>query len=276
MTILSKIPFSQNESFASYASDGVLMLSLVFFGISHGSLDHRLLSQKPSSRFYLAYVGAIFAFLVLWFLMPVLAFLIFIFLSADHFGESQFLKVLKISQNQKLVRLFAFTWGLSISLIAPLYHWAETLPILEQILSMPLPFLATTVNIGNAAGLIALVSAWILSKYEFKTTSRFPPYVASTALLCAVLYELPLITGFITFFCFWHSWDSITHQRNTLNWNFKKYFKESLPLTAFSVFGLLFFVFCFRQSQNFWAYLFLMLGALTVPHAWVMKRFYKF
>jgi lycopene beta-cyclase len=254
------------------------VIGVVLFGITHGAIDHKLNPELPKLKFYSFYLLGLSSFFALWFFSPWLAVALFIVISSDHFGENEYLRALKISNNQGLVRGLAFVWGLSASLMAPLFHWDEAQKILQTLLRDPNFGQSLPSSQASAMGILlaalSLVSAILLSNFEQKALGRKTPSLGPTIALILTFWCLPLIPGFLTFFCFWHSWQTIQQQKKSLNWSSKKYFLEAAPFSAISSVGLVALVSYFGKLDSLESYLFLLLGALTVSHSLVMKKFY--
>ena len=163
--------------------------------------------------------------------------------------------------------------------MAPLFHWDTARSILTPLLRDSSFGDLISVNqaiLGGAfAAGIAMTSAYVISRYEKKTLGRSLPGVLPTAFLCFTFWAMPLVPGFLTFFCFWHAQDTVFQQRKVLNWSVKKYILKAAPFSAVASFSLMGLLFYFDSLGNIWSYLFLFLGALTVSHSLVMKRFYK-
>ncbi len=255
------------------------VLGLLTLGISHGAVDHLLNPDISKIKFYFHYFIGLFSFFIFWYINPILSLIIFILISGDHFGENQFLRALKISGNQLKVRGLTILWGTSVSLMAPFFHWNEAVPIIKILIRNSEIIDSISVNKANLLGFLAasfsIASAFLISKYERKATGRIIPGFLSTIFLCFTFWIIPLIPGFLTFFCFWHAKDTIIQQRKALNLSAKEYFLRAAPFSAAASLSLLCLVYFFDSLENIWSYLFLLLGTLTVSHSVVMKRFYK-
>jgi Brp/Blh family beta-carotene 15,15'-monooxygenase len=255
------------------------VLGFVAFGIPHGAVDHKLNPGQSNAQFYGMYILGLLSFLILWLISPWLSMLVFIFISSDHFGENQFLRALKISRNQLMVRGLTILWGLSASLMAPLFHWDSAKPILQTLLrnSQFGEFLAPAQagQFGLVLAVLSIGAAKLISVYEERALGRRVPGALSTIALVFTFWALPLIPGFLTFFCFWHSWDTIIQQKKSLRWSSKNYFLAAVPYSAVATVGLVAVVYFFDRLESLQSYMFLLLGALTVSHAFVMKRFYQ-
>jgi lycopene beta-cyclase len=255
------------------------VIGLFTLGISHGAIDHLLNPGLSKLRFYFFYFIGLISFFSLWLISPILSLIVFILISADHFGESQFLRALKLSKNQFKIRSLATIWGASVSLMAPLFHWDSAKSILATLLrDLNIgEFISTNqaTYCGVTLAVIAITSSYVISKYEMRALGRSLPGVLPTVFLCFTFWAMPLVPGFLTFFCFWHAQDTIFQQRKVLNWSAKKYLLEAAPFSAVASFSLIGLLYYFNSLANIWSYLFLFLGALTVSHSLVMKRFYN-
>jgi Brp/Blh family beta-carotene 15,15'-monooxygenase len=266
------------------AGNALCVAGLLFAGIAHGSVDHLLdLEARDSrARFYLRYLAGISVFLGLMFVSPLIGLLTFLLLSADHFGECQFLGALSLSNQNPVLVWNSRIWGLFAVLYSPLLHWRDTSPIIAGILNRPVTELTLPLGFqyGSAFCLFAaaLFSARRMDRYERSVLRRPAVGFASTLFLGATFSLLPLLQGFLCFFCFWHAWDSVQHQRSVKGWSGGDYLRKSLPYTALATLGaggvLLYLNFSGRSQDAIWSAFFVLLGALTLPHARVMKRFY--
>ena len=67
-----------------------LLISLI--GIPHGAIDNVILQSEykmSKFKFYGLYILSIVLYTLMWFILPIYAFLLFLLISAYHFGESQ-------------------------------------------------------------------------------------------------------------------------------------------------------------------------------------------
>jgi len=259
-------------------------LGLVVAGITHGALDHELdpSARKSKTQFYFFYLLGIAAFLSVWFWLPAFAILVFVLYSADHFGECQFIRSLQLSGNLRWAINCARIWGLFAATFATLIHWNEALPILKVLLRDPVFGAGVPTLLPHAAAILlllgALAGAWCLDCYERASRDRPSIHFVGTLLLALSLFILPLIPGFLCFFSFWHSWDSIRQQRKVKRWTAVQYGQKSSLFSALAWFGLA-AVFAIGnltgRMTEFLPILFVALGALTLSHARTMKRFYN-
>ena len=112
------------RSFSEVSLEFQLLFSSFFIlliGIPHGAIDHVLFFKKRSLsqlQFYSIYLGLILIFLVLWIFFPFWSLLLFLLISAFHFGESQFSEI----KTARLIKDLLFpVWG--IALLSTLMHY---------------------------------------------------------------------------------------------------------------------------------------------------------
>ncbi len=252
------------------------LLGLITIGIGHGSIDH-LMSPKSdrNSLFLPRYLIKIFIFLLFCALTPLLALIFFIAQSADHFGEGQWHRAIRFSENQTRVRLLSWIWGLFASVFGVFFHWEESLPILEHLTGKAELFRLISSSQARTVSLIlmslALIAATRLNHYVTRTSGFHHLGVLSTLGLAAGLAALPLLPGFLCFFVFWHSWDSVKFQQSNLGWSHSRYFKSAWPSTVISIIGAM----ALMGFTKSWETLFFLVGALTAAHAPEMSRFYR-
>ena len=94
--------------------------TLILTGVPHGAVDYFLFKQLRQQeggnfsaiRFFGGYLLLIAAYIVVWNFAPTIAFLLFILVSAYHFGQSNWVSV-RFSTNtlEKIVMSFCFILG---------------------------------------------------------------------------------------------------------------------------------------------------------------------
>ena len=122
--------------FIQYPLLGILLLTI---GLPHGATDYLLfrrmnkamLTKKQILRFFVIYVSVVLAFLLLWLIFPLYSFIIFIAISAYHFGQSNWENIIINKWYSTLINSFwgAFAIGGSV-----LWHWEESKPIISQVI----------------------------------------------------------------------------------------------------------------------------------------------
>ena len=83
---------------------------ILLLGIPHGAIDHVLFFKKRKMsqlKFYSYISGISFLFVILWHILPVISLILFLLISAFHFGESQFADIFF---KKSLRFIFYFFW----------------------------------------------------------------------------------------------------------------------------------------------------------------------
>jgi Brp/Blh family beta-carotene 15,15'-monooxygenase len=120
------------DSFFSNQIQIILGFTLIFsFGILHGSNDLLLIENKKTKKntfiFFkklTLYVLIIFLSAILFYFMPLFALLLFIIVSAFHFGEQQWKELISFYPNW-ICNSISFAYGLFILLLLFIFHTSE-------------------------------------------------------------------------------------------------------------------------------------------------------
>jgi Brp/Blh family beta-carotene 15,15'-monooxygenase len=125
--------------------------------------------------------------------------------------------------------------------------------------------------------LIVLFLVGFFKKNEFKMNVY--KEVFYLALLYLVFKTTSLILGFAIYFILWHSIPSIINQTEYISGNVSKksflhYFKNASPIWLLSITGMV-ILYLYLDKSLFSSVIFLILFAVTAPHAWVMYRMRK-
>ncbi len=265
------------------------VLFIVLVGIPHGALDHlveekSLVGQRKTFsmvRFLVRYIAIILAYAVLWFITPALSLLVFLLISAWHFGESDMQPaprhgLWKVAQMLlgSLVLFFilmrepAYTGDLiarittGSMLAANIWQWAAS-------------HAAFVYGALSAALLLAGFSAeraqprrWQLSKWVY------------FSLVLGVAYFLPLLPAFALYFGGWHALNTFGHISGFLDhekslWSL---WKSSMPFTLLSVIFLaaigLIWSGLFSHIDPL-PILFIFIAVITLPHLLVMQKMFS-
>ncbi len=263
---------------------------LILAGVPHGASDYLLFRQLSSIRggafqvwrFFTSYLVLIVAYLMLWWLMPIVAFLLFLILSAYHFGQSNWPHIHFSDKFSE--RLTMFLWGAAVIGIPVLLHFDQASTIVLEMTGMR-PFINDTFRaaliflllFGCTANMLHLHHQGVISKQVFVREMR------NFLLLMLLFFTTPLLVGFGVYFVLWHSLGSMLDQISVLRsirpgFGIKNYLLAAIPLSivAFAGLGLLYFFLgdYFDEGQNL-GVLFLFVSVITVPHAFLMEWLYK-
>lgn len=270
--VLFLIFFQDSQTFEWMIFIGVFLL----VGIPHGSLDHLIYHERKKPKnlmaFFLRYILVILLYLVLWLLFPIFSMIIFLIISAYHFGQTHFIREENTIYSPLL---FLSLGGFYLSLIL----WSDfenTQAILSEIVD---------VNKWYQAGKLIVVTTFlvasILMLINFSIKKIF--LIVEMLALGALLYYLPLLLSFVVYFGFWHSLPSmeIEFERLTAHLTsgkIKWFVQRVFPLTAISVLGITLVVFVsskwLSEGESILLF-FILISLISAPHIWVMDKFIK-
>lgn len=257
---------------------------ILLFGIPHGAADHRIhasIHKNANLRKYvLKYILISAGYVVWWLFMPGKALIIFLVISAYHFGQ-EFLEHLKITPSKAWKFMI---WGCVILIVPLLITYGDIKPSLEFISNAKLSDISKSTRIVLVSSIISCSLAHMVYLRVKKQISRHQTWRQMEMItLVVVLYALlPFLIAFTLYFILFHSLNAFDHQFTWLTSKIKSYTIKSFlcDLSIFSllsVFGLIFFVFILQPES--WtalvSYFFIAISVVTLPHALLFDEFYK-
>jgi len=259
------------------------IVGLATIGMAHGSLDVALSSPSNRWRFFSSYFGRILVNLATWMISPPIALILFLIQASDHFGEAQWIRLLRASSNSRAVRLRAWYWGLFASLFGVLYHGNESAPLIQALIG-PIPMLDQIAPsekriVSYGLLILGLWSSRSLDRYHRRVYGVPGTGLLSTAGLAISMMILPLLPGFFCYFAFWHGWDSMRAQMKARKWTLKEYAAKAAPYTFLAHTAILAVFWLYKDAQSpalLIKIFFVAISALTAAHAPAMKRFLFF
>ena len=277
---------------------GELSLSTQFFfsapfilliGIPHGAIDNVLHAKEAPhlKKYFIAvYVLIILLNVILWTSFPLLAYLLFLIISAYHFGQSQFSQYFRY---QHLIhRLIYFFWGIAILSALILFN-------LDEIHSWMNEYSEFSVfgpihekqNVVSFLGFSSFLTFGLLSFLMYKKAFSVHSFLMEClifSLIIAAFFLTPLVIGFTLYFIILHSFkvlgDEFHFLRKEKEVNSVLAFLRLLaPFSLLSFFGLgLLFVLIYLQllDLSYGYAMLIVISSITLPHVFVMDHFYKF
>lgn len=265
-------------------------LLIILLGIPHGATDHLIflhlhkifIGGNRLIRFYAIYLLLMGVYSLIWWLLPTGALILFLLLSAYHFGQSNWNYVgfeYKLSE-----KITFFIWGNLVLLFPIFWHYDAAIPIIAEIIRKQPPALALslryTLCIGLMIGNIFLV-IYLRLRQSIKPR-QFREEIANLLLLCLMFVSTPLLLGFVIYFVFWHSIGSIADQihffkQRSRGYNWKSYMRQALPLSiiAMTGIGLLYAVQFYGNGMLGIGLLFIFIAIVTLPHMILMDLLYS-
>lgn len=261
------------------------IITMFVTGLPHGAFDYLVAKQQASSnhksfsvtRFYTHYLFKMIAYAVGWYFFPVASLVLFLLLSAYHFGESDLLHY--SAAKRSLKELHKVFHGASILLVLIISDATISIPIINGIIKdydssallhqlEPYTYILPAIN---------CVIAWILYRNTILHTIY---YIITYLIIIIIISSLPLPLGFALYFSCWHSINTLTdiHQFLTNNHVQKKQLwhilKSGSPFILLTWAGIVIALYGIQQSsqpQNILSLLFISISILTLPHVGVMS-----
>jgi Brp/Blh family beta-carotene 15,15'-monooxygenase len=284
ITILSSIAlfnvFELNTDLITYISGGILIALL---GIPHGATDHVLdhftrsgkPAYHPTAGFIARYLLLIVIYTIVWILLPTFSLIVFLVLSAYHFGETQWLR----SHRQNPSRILHFTWGGSLLGILFLIHYDDAFMLVSGVVATHY-YLAGFMILAVVSILAVITWVWLISRLSMLEWLR---HLTEFMMLILLFRFTPLLFGFVIFFSLWHSLDAIILQISGIRksypqFNSKVFLKAAYPFSLISLVGIALIVgaLVFLDLNIHPVTLFLiMISLLTLPHMIEVEKFYR-
>ena len=217
------------DSFFNHKSQIFIGFLLIFtFGILHGANDLQLidkidvLKDKKNStlRILIYYIMFVLLGILSFYIFPLVALLLFIIVSAYHFGEQQWQKLPNDLPIFTLI-LYRFLYGFVILSLLFVFHTIQVQNIISTITAFKIPvgyFWEILKASGIAFIFISCFLYWKLLKIRKKLLLEFFHLIV----FAIIFKSSSLIWGFAIYFVVWHSIPSIIDQIKFLNGSVSK------------------------------------------------------
>lgn len=255
----------------------IFALIILLVGIPHGGIDHLIhnptITPRGLARFILRYLLLMLGYGLMWWILPLVALIAFLGMSAYHFGQSHFLEQGKLENKEGLLYLLKGAFFLFLILFG---DWSMTQKILSSMISMDL---SEEFRLGFLGFL--LVSSLIAQGFSTK------PFGLTDGLdyliLAPILFFSPLLIGFSVYFGFWHSLPSMlaeyAYLRNIPAFNSPlKFGKQLLPFSGISLVGIAAILVVgleFLAPNQLYLLFFVLISLISLPHILYMDTFLK-
>ncbi len=271
--------------FIDNAKANYLGISMVLtVGLIHGANDLRIIgklnggNRSNKKNQLILYVGLALSTFVIFYLFPVAALIIFLLFSCYHFGEQHWLE--SQIRNTKILRFFAFTYGLLIISMILKFNSSETTLILKDITHILIN--SSILNsLFYISALIFLITTYFLRLILFPNFSEFFKEFFLILMLGVIFKISTLIWSFAFYFIVWHAVPSLYSQIKVLYSNGKgngvlAYLKHSILYWLIAIVGLIIAIFFFKENTTWIISIFFpFIAALTIPHVLVMSKMFE-
>lgn len=271
----------------------LILLSLVFIvGVPHGALDFLVDEQNKEvsngkfsiQKFVKIYLSRLFLFSLFW-ILPWLAFSLFIIFSIFHFGETDMAAIMKPGKSSTILYIAYGAFILSVLLLTHLSEIEIAVPILGTYLKGSKFYYY--LQQYNFVLILLFAFTFLLTLFwQHKKNNIIPINLykfLEFIFLLTIIVTLPMLLAFTFYFALWHSILSVRNIfayfrnfNNTKNFTFicNKSILFSL-LALGSIIVLYFAMHYFMPDMNLLFALLIVLSVLTLPHLAVMHSMYK-
>jgi Brp/Blh family beta-carotene 15,15'-monooxygenase len=272
---------------ASTTQISFLIFILILFGVPHGALDlyidqHLQKTDTKQNIFLLKYIANIVLYAAIWYFFPVLALIIFIAITAFHFGEIDWMGKTNTFIHKVVYTLLGFAWILflltknvnfALDIFLTMGRSAIKKDFLIELANRIYPY--TLLTIGAIHFIL-----FIFKKYFFQKEVNFYYSLLQTMLLICFVLFMPLWISFTFYFGFWHSLLSFDKIRISFNIpnnisGWKGLLFKAAPFSIMAWFGFAYITFLTlnsKDSSGIFTLLFISLSVLALPHLQVFTK----
>ena len=271
-----------NVTFSPNYQQVIGFVVIFLFGILHGANDLALFQKISATKksislkkLTLYYIGIVIFGALLFYSIPIVALLLFIFFSSYHFGEQHW-NTIETKEKNSWITLFQTIYGLFIFSLLFSFHEIEVEKIIYQITTTSieqLDFKWITICIG----LLMIASGIKVNSVSMKFKSEIVVNIFYLIVFAIIFKTADLVWAFAIYFVIWHSLSSIEEQINYLYGsftlkNFRSYFISAFPYWITSLIGIFILYFIFKDKELFNALFFSFLAAITFPHTIIIIK----
>ena len=267
------------------------IILIVTIGLMHGATDHILyinseeasFKSKIPKPFVVKYLLILLFMGLIWLILPALALVFFVTVSAYHFGQTQ-LQYISLPESSIHKKLLYLTWGILILALIVLLNLNESKSLINSAIpSLDLTWLNALWShyIILASSLIfLLVYAFLYKQIAWKSLVF---ELLEILIIGFLAQQSNLIITFGIFFGLWHALRASqiqVHKISTVqDYSVKIFIRESLPFTLISIVGIslmLLVATLFEASIQVEMLFLVAISMLTLPHMFIYERFYNY
>ena len=256
-------------------------INVLTIGIIHGANDLYILlkSSKTAKKTHFAYLFVSYVLFVLTMIfalqnIPQWAILLFVLISAYHFGEQQW----HTYQINSSINIYLFYTVYGAFLFALLFytHLVQTITIINEITNITI-----SEQVFSFVLLLSMVLVLIFTALNFKQLKG--QLLFQFFALCSITLlftQTSLLWSFSVYFVLWHSIPSLNDQANELFANkpnpIKSFIQLALPYWILAMLGFGLALFYLKDNMDtFITIFFSFLAAITIPHVFVIFRMHQ-
>ncbi len=259
----------------------ILVLSV---GLLHGANDILIIKKmilKNSNTSFNSYVFIysiiVLLSLLLFYFIPWLILLAFIFISAYHFGEQQL--QIKSKLFTFTSKVLFFVYGMTILTGLFFLNDLYTSEIIYDITKLSIPLAYFNYLFIFFLGCTLVISGYTLIQNRIDKIWAIRELII-LLLILLVFYFSDLLFGFAIYFVFWHTLPSLKEQvdfiyKEQSNKSYFNYTLKAFPYWLMSIIGLFVLYYFFGDQNMFLSIMFAFIAAVTFPHVIVIERMFN-
>ena len=265
--------------FGEVVEDFIAYIMVISVGILHGANDLLILSTKDQKdkkliKNLFIYIGIILLCVVIYLFSSFVAIVLFVVLSAYHFGEEHLSH--KINVNFVFNAVYFLSYGLFIFALLFYQSMSDVDVIMTELTGRTFSKIQIEITLIVSAIFLSAGSVYLIIMKRNESVLFLREFLY-LVLLFLVFNTSSLILGFAIYFILWHSIPSIIHQIEFISGNLNKknvisYVKKALIYWVISIAGLLVLYQLLPEIELLATVVFVILFAVTAPHTWVMHR----
>jgi len=233
-----------------------------------------MFSDQKLIKNLLIYIGIILLSVVIYLLSSFVAIVLFVVLSAYHFGEEHLSH--KINVNFVFNAVYFLSYGLFIFALLFYQSMSDVDVIMTELTGRTFSKIQIELTLIVSAIFLSIGSVYLILMKRNESVLFLREFLY-LVLLFLVFNTSSLILGFAIYFILWHSIPSIIHQIEFISGNLNKrnvvaYVKKALIYWVISIAGLLVLYQLLPEIKILATVVFVILFAVTAPHTWVMHR----
>jgi Brp/Blh family beta-carotene 15,15'-monooxygenase len=259
---------------------------LILFGIPHGALDlyidQKVNKAENNKWFLFKYLINIVLYALVWYFMPSVALIIFIIITAYHFGEIDWLGKSETVLHKFVYSVLGLSWILFL-LSSNMDFAVEVFLNMGKSNTDPAIYFKLAKTIYPISIALLFVVNFILfffKTYFFESSKDYYFSLIQLAILSLLNIFLPLWICFSFYFGIWHS--LLSFDKIRLNFNIPNTFNgwkhllfKAAPFSIMAWIGILYIIFASYNSKDtsgIFTLLFISLAVLALPHLQVFTK----
>ena len=265
--------------FGEVVEDFIAYIMVISVGILHGANDLLILSTKEQKdkkliKNLFIYISIIILCVVIYLFSSFVAIVLFVVLSAYHFGEEHLSH--KINVNFVFNAVYFLSYGLFIFALLFYQSMSDVDVIMTELTGLTFSKIQIEITLIVSAIFLSTGSVYLILMKRNESVLFLREFLY-LVLLFFVFNTSSLILGFAIYFILWHSIPSIIHQIEFISGSLNKrnviaYVKKALIYWVISIVGLLVLYQLLPEIKLLATVVFVILFAVTAPHTWVMHR----